>query len=68
MRITAFLKKRDQADVIEKILRHCGLWERPSSRLPVRCTQTGAPPEETEPEQEILEYEHIPFDDFGAAQ
>ena len=59
MRIIAFLEKRDQADVIEKILRHCGLWERPSSR---------APPEEAEPEPEILEYEYIPFDDFAVAQ
>ena len=59
MRIIAFLEKRDQADLIEKILKHCGLWERPPSR---------APPEETEPEQGTLDLEYIPFEDIAIAQ
>ena len=34
MKIVAFIEKRDQADVIERILKHCGLWDRPASRAP----------------------------------
>ncbi len=26
MRIISFIEKKDQADIIERILRHCGLW------------------------------------------
>jgi len=33
MRIIAFLERR-QTEVIEKILRHCGLWDEPSARAP----------------------------------
>ena len=33
MRIIAFIE-RDQGDVIEKILRHCGLWEEAPARAP----------------------------------
>ena len=33
MRIIAFIERR-QTDVIEKILRHCGLWEESSARGP----------------------------------
>ena len=33
MKIIAFIE-RHQADVIEKILRHCGLWEDASARGP----------------------------------
>jgi hypothetical protein len=31
-------------------------------------SQTGDPPEETEPEQGTLDLEYIPFDDFVTAQ
>ena len=33
MKIIAFIE-RQQTDVIEKILRHCGLWEEPAARAP----------------------------------
>jgi hypothetical protein len=33
MKIIAFIERR-QADVIEKILRHCRLWEESSARAP----------------------------------
>jgi len=33
MRIVAFIE-RHQTEVIEKILRHCGLWVEPSARAP----------------------------------
>mgnify|MGYP005873598159 CR=1 FL=1 len=33
MKIIAFIQ-RHQTDVIEKILRHCGLWDEPSARAP----------------------------------
>jgi len=33
LKIIAFIE-RHQTDVIEKILRHCGLWEEPSARAP----------------------------------
>jgi hypothetical protein len=34
MRIIAFIEKRDQYDVIEKILRHCHLWIEPIPSAP----------------------------------
>ena len=33
-RTIAFFEKRDQPDVVERVLRHCGLWDRPASRAP----------------------------------
>ena len=51
MRIIAFIEKKDQPDVVEKILKHCNLWKEPESR---------APP------QFILEPEYIPMDEFLA--
>jgi hypothetical protein len=33
MRIIAFIE-RHQPEVIEKILRHCGLWDEPAARAP----------------------------------
>ena len=33
LKITGFIDPRQQ-DVIEKILRHCGLWEPPTARAP----------------------------------
>ena len=38
MAVVSFIEKRDQGDVIEKILRHCGLWDRPASRAPLQNT------------------------------
>ncbi len=34
MRIISFIEKKDQMDVIEKILRHCKLWVEPEERAP----------------------------------
>ncbi|MCX6983546.1 MAG: transposase, partial [Lentisphaerae bacterium] len=34
MRIISFLEKKDQADVIEKILKYCKLWVEPEERAP----------------------------------
>ncbi len=51
MRIIAFIEKRDQYDVIEGILKHCGLWREPVSRAPPKF---------------ILEPEYIPMDEFLA--
>jgi len=34
MMFIAFIEKGDQADVIEKILRHCKLWREPEERVP----------------------------------
>ncbi len=47
-----------QWDVVEKILRHCGLWDRPASR---------APPPHEEPEQLALELEYVDTDEFFMA-
>jgi hypothetical protein len=33
LKIISFIERR-QREVIEKILRHCGLWEEPSARAP----------------------------------
>ena len=51
MRIIAFIEKRDQPDVVEKILKHCNLWKEPVSRAPPKFT---------------LEPEYIPMDEFLA--
>ena len=32
MRFITFIEKRDQADVIEKILKHCDPWREPGRR------------------------------------
>ena len=55
MKVIAFIEKRDQPDVVERILRHCGLWDRPASR---------APPERNEPEQLDLELQYVDTDEF----
>jgi len=55
MKIIAFIERRDQPDVVEKIFRHCGLWERPASR---------APPATEQPEQLDLELQYVDTDEF----
>ena len=55
MKIVAFIERRDQPDIVERILKHCGLWDRPASR---------APPERDEPEQLDLELQYIDTDEF----
>lgn len=34
MRIISFIEKRDQTAIIQKILKHCGLWTEPEGRAP----------------------------------
>jgi hypothetical protein len=34
MKFIAFIERKDQADVIEKILKHCNLWNEPKRSLP----------------------------------
>lgn len=56
MKIIAFIEKHDQADVIEKILKHCGLWDRPVSRAPPRVTDP--------PLQPVTELSYVDIDEF----
>jgi len=51
MRIIAFIEKKDQYDVIGRILKHCNLWREPVSRAPPKFT---------------LEPEYIPMVEFLA--
>jgi hypothetical protein len=51
MRIIAMIEKRDQPDVVKKILQHCDLWKEPKTRAPPTFT---------------LEHEYIPMDEFLA--
>jgi len=51
MRIIAFIEKRDQYDVIKRILKHCNLWIESVPRAPPTF---------------ILEPEYIPMDEFLA--
>jgi len=44
MRIVAFIEARQQ-EVIRKILEHCGLWEDPPARSPLRVTRPSQPGE-----------------------
>lgn len=39
MRIVAFIERRTQADIIEKILQHCGPWGEPRPRAPPKFTR-----------------------------
>jgi hypothetical protein len=56
MAIVSFIEKRDQADIIERILKHCGLWDRPASR---------APPEDAgQPVQPVLDLQYVSDDEF----
>jgi hypothetical protein len=64
MKIISFIERRQQ-EVIERILRHCGLWEGPLRTLatarapPLACTPSPAAPGELElvPDGEFLEYQ-----------
>ena len=60
MKFIAFIEKRDQPDVIERILKHCKLWREPEQR--------GPPHVRGEPEviDFILEPEYIPIEQFLA--
>jgi hypothetical protein len=55
MKIIAFTERCDLPDVVERILKHCDLWDRPASR---------APPERDEPEQLDLELQYVDTDEF----
>ena len=56
MKIVTFIEKRDQADVIEKILKHCGLWN---------CRASRAPPQTTGPPiQPVLDLSYVDTDEF----
>ncbi len=55
MRIISFIEKKDQPEVIEKILRHCGLWSETKGRSPPVFT--------LEADGEV---EYIPIDEFLA--
>ena len=55
MKVIAFIEKQDQPDVVERILRHCGLWGRPATR---------DPPAESGLEQLVLELQYVDADEF----
>ena len=50
MKIVSVIERR-QRDVVEKILRHCGLWEGPLRTL----ATARAPPQEGDTDQELTE-------------
>ena len=55
MRVVSFIE-RNQSDVIEQILRHCGLWDPPGARDPPRSRDPGPAPASkpsAEPEVEL---------------
>ncbi len=56
MRIVAFIEKRDQSDVIERILKHCGMWHRSASRAPPQATGP--------PVQPALDLEYVNEEEF----
>jgi hypothetical protein len=53
MRVVSVIERRDQPEVVERILRHCGLWGRPAPRAPPRA-----------PEQLDLELQYVDTDEF----
>ncbi len=56
MAVVSFIEKRDQADVIEKILNHCGLWHRSAPRAPPQATGP--------PVQPVLDLQYVSDDEF----
>ena len=56
MKIVAFIEKQDQAEVIERILKHCGLWQRPASRAPPQATGP--------PIQPVLDLQYVHEDEY----
>ncbi len=56
MAVMSFIEKRDQAYVIERILKHCGLWDRPASRAPPQATGP--------PVQPVLDLQYVDEDEF----
>jgi len=59
MRIVSFLERRSQPAVVEKILRHCGLWEDTAARGPPAAAPTQ--------DQLALELQYVDTDEFLAA-
>jgi rRNA maturation protein Nop10 len=59
MRIIAMIEKRDQPEVVKKILKHCNLWTEPKTRAPPVFTLESAC-------SEPAESEYIPMDEFLA--
>ena len=55
MVIVAFIEQKDQADVIERILKHCRLWDDYPPRAPPKLAAT---------EDFELEVEYVDFDEF----
>jgi hypothetical protein len=47
MKIISFIEKTTQESVIEKILRHCGLWKEPQPRPPPKESAPDFVPEPT---------------------
>jgi hypothetical protein len=56
MTFIAFIEKKDQADLIEKILKHCGFWTGPKRNHPPPIVSGGG-------EDLILVPEFDPFTD-----
>ena len=56
MKVVAFIEKRDQADVIEKILKHCRSWHQPASRAPPQTTGLSV--------QSALDLSYVDTDEF----
>jgi hypothetical protein len=64
MKIVSFIERR-QTDVIERILRHCGLWEGP---LRTRASARSPPPGPRHPTAAPDELELVIDGDFLASQ
>jgi hypothetical protein len=59
MRIVSFLERRSQPAVVERILKHCGLWDDTAARGPPAAAPTQ--------DQLTLELEYVDTDEFLAA-
>ncbi len=54
MKIVAFIERKDQPQVVERILKHCGLWNGRGSR---------APPMDGGPEEERRAFTYTPLEE-----
>ena len=66
MKIISFIERKDQPQLVEKLLKHCGLWSQASSRAPPVGSLTNGPPNPNGSELRQPALEFVPIDEFLA--
>ncbi len=66
MKIISFIERKDQPQVVKKILKHCGLWNQTPSRAPPVVSLSNGPQNPNGSELLLPEVEFVPIDEFLA--